>query len=64
MVKKKLILFTFWLPILLRNKLSLCSFQTEKFFKNLELNVNPKSDSMIRVFLSIIKLDTLINIKP
>ncbi len=39
-------------------------FQNRKIFKNLELNVNPKPDSMIKVFLSIKKLDTSINIKP
>ena len=54
---------TFWLPVLLRNKLSLCSFQSQKFFNNLELNVTPKPDTMIRVFLSIKKLDALTNIK-
>ena len=54
---------TFWLPVLLRNKISLCTFQTEKFFKNFELNITPKPDSMIRIFLSIKKLDSSINIK-
>ena len=54
---------TFWLPVLLRNKLSLCSFQSQKFFNNLELNVTPKPDTMIRVFLSIKKLDAPTNIK-
>jgi hypothetical protein len=54
---------TYWLPLLLRNKLSLCSFQTQEFFNNFELNVTPKPDSVIRVFLSIKKLDHLINIE-
>ena len=54
---------TFWLPVLLRNKISLCTFQSEKFFKNFELNITPKPDSMIRIFLSIKKLDSSINIK-
>ena len=54
---------TFWLPVLLRNKLSLCTFQTEKFFKNIELNVTPKPDSLIRVFLTIKKLDEVVNVK-
>ena len=48
---------------MLKNKLSLCSFQSQKFFNNLELNVTPKPDSMIRVFLSIKKLDAPTNIK-
>ena len=62
--KEKTGFITFWLPVLLKNKLSLCTFQTEKFFsKNYELNINPKPDSMIRVFLTIKKLERPINIK-
>jgi hypothetical protein len=61
--KEKTDFITFWLPILLRNKLSLCTFQTQKFFNNYELNINPKPDSMIRVFLTIKKLERPINIR-
>ena len=61
--KEKTDFITFWLPVLLKNKLSLCSFQTEKFFENKELNITPKPDSMIRIFLVIKKLDTPINVK-
>ena len=61
--KEKTDFITFWLPVLLRNKLSLCSFQTQKFFDNYELNITPKPDSLIRVFLTIKKLDKPINIR-
>ena len=61
--KEKTDFITYWLPVLLRNKLSLCSFQKKKFFENFELNVTPKPDSMLRIFLSIQKLDAPINIK-
>jgi len=61
--KEKTDFITFWLPVLLRNKLSLCSFQTKKFFDDMELNVTPKPDSLIRVFLIIKKIDEPINIK-
>ena len=54
---------TYWLPVLLKNKLSLCSFQGEKFFNNFKLNINPKPDTMIRIFLSIKKINSPINIK-
>ena len=54
---------TFWLPVLLRNKLSLCSFQTEEFFKNFEMKIEPKPDSVLRVFLSIKKIDNTMNIE-
>ena len=61
--KEKTDFIAFWLPKLLRNKLSLCSFQKSKFFEDYELNVTPKPDSMIRIFLSIKKLDRPINKK-
>ena len=32
----------YWLPTLIKNKLSLCSFQTQEFFNNFELDINPK----------------------
>ena len=61
--KEKTDFITFWLPVLLRNKLNLCTFQSKKFFDNIELNITPKPDSLIRVFLTIKKLDNSINIK-
>ena len=61
--KEKTDFITYWLPVLLRNKISLCSFQTKKFFDTIELNVTPKPDSMIRIFLAIKKLDEPVNIK-
>ena len=54
---------TFWLPVLLKNKLSLCYFQSEEYFENYELNINPKPDSIIRIFLSIKKINSPIKIK-
>ena len=39
------------------------SFQSKQFFDDFELNITPKPDSLIRVFLSIKKLDAPINIK-
>ena len=54
---------TYWLPLLLKNKLSLCSFQTQEFFNNFELDINPKPNSILRVFLSIKKIDYPINIE-
>ena len=54
---------TYWLPVLLKNKISLCSFQTEKFFDNFKLNVSPKPETMIRIFLSIKKINAPFDIK-
>ena len=61
--KEKTDFITFWLPVLLKNKLSLCTFQSKQFFNDFELNIIPKPYSLIRVFLSIKKLDAPINIK-
>jgi hypothetical protein len=61
--KEKTDFITFWLPVLLKNKISLCSFQSKQFFDSFELNITPKPDSLIRVFLTIKKLDRPINIK-
>ena len=49
---------TYWLPTLLANKLSLCTFQDKTFFDHIKLNVIPKPDTLIRIFLSIKKLDS------
>ena len=54
---------TFWLPVLLKNKLSLCNFQSKNYFKNFELNINPKPDSIIRIFLYIKKINSPLKIK-
>ena len=54
---------TFWLPTLLNNKLSLCTFQTSKFFEHIHLNVTPKPETIIRIFLSIKKIGSPIDIK-
>ena len=61
--KEKTDFITYWLPLLLRNKLSLCSFQKHGFFNFIDLNVTPKPDTLIRIFLSIKKIDEPVNIK-
>jgi len=54
---------TYWLPVLIKNKMSICSFQTEQFLDNFKYEITPKPDSFLRVFLSIKKIDKEINIK-
>ena len=54
---------TYWLPVLKRNKISLYSFQNEEFFKNIEMKIEPKPDSILRIFLSIKKLDKIVDIE-
>ena len=38
-------------------------FSNSKFFDNLQLNVSPKPDTIVRIFLSIKKIDKPIDIK-
>ena len=54
---------TFWLPVLIKNKLSLCSFQTQKFFDGAVYDITPKPKTVLRVFLSIKKLNEEIKIE-
>ena len=54
---------TFWLPVLLKNKLSICTFQTQAFFEHIPMNVSPKPDKLIRIFLTIKKIDSPVEIK-
>ena len=61
--KEKTDFITYWLSLLLRNKLSLCSFQKHEFFNFIDLNITPKPDTLIRIFLSIKKIDEPVNIK-
>ena len=54
---------TFWLPVLLKNKLSICSFQSKAFFDHIPMNVTPKPNTLIRIFLTIKKIDSPVDIK-
>lgn len=44
---------SFWLPLLIRNKLSLVSFQFQNYVRTFPLLVTPNPDSVLRVFLGI-----------
>ena len=61
--KESTYFITYWLPLLIKNKLSLCSFQTQEFFNNMEMIISPKPHSILRIFLSIKKIDYPINIQ-
>ena len=61
--KEKTDFITFWLPVLLTNKLSLCTFQSKTFFDHIPMEVSPKPDTLIRIFLSIKKIDAPMEIK-
>ena len=61
--KEKTDFITYWLPVLLSNKLSLCTFQSKIFFDHIPMEISPKPDTLIRIFLSIKKIDAPIEIK-
>ena len=48
---------TFWLPVLNKNGKSVVSFQFENYQKAAQLNISPKPDTLIRVFLGIRKAE-------
>ena len=54
---------TFWLPVFIRNKISLCSFQTNEFFDCFQYNITPQPKSFIRVFCLIKKLEKEIKVE-
>ena len=54
---------TFSLPVLLRNGVSICSFQPQNYVDECPLEVTPKPDSVLRVFLAIKKVTGPISIE-
>ena len=54
---------TFWLPVLLKNGVSICSFQFDNYTEQCPLQVNPKPDSVLRVFLAIKKVTGTVSIE-
>ena len=61
--KERADFIVFWLPRLIKNKINLCTFQSKAFFENFELNITPKPDTLIRIYLGIKKLDSPVNVK-
>lgn len=49
---------TFWLPALNKNGVSQCTFQVEEYEKECEMTVEPKPETVIRVFMTIRKVGT------
>lgn len=53
---------TYWAPMLKQNEWSLISFQTEKYEELAKLTINPKPDTLIRVFMIFKKIDKKLDI--
>lgn len=47
----------YWLPIMQKNEYNLISFQTDNYEKSAELEISPKPDSMLRVFMAFKEVD-------
>ena len=54
----------FWYPKMKDNKYNLIKFAEEEYTKTAPLTINPRPDSMLRVFMVYKPLDNFINIKP
>lgn len=54
----------YWLPLMENNNYNLIHFAQEEYTKNAELDIVPKPDSMLRVFMLFKPLETKLNIEP
>jgi hypothetical protein len=54
----------YWYPKMMNNKYNLIHFATDKYTDSAPLNITPKPDSMLRVFMVMKALDEKIKIKP
>ena len=54
----------YWLPLMQDNAYNVISFQTEDYVNNAVLNITPKPDSVLRVFMTYYSSDTMVDIGP
>ncbi|MGN1444210.1 MAG: SH3 domain-containing protein [Acutalibacteraceae bacterium] len=54
----------YWLPKMQNNEYNLISFQKEEYTDNVRLDISPKPDSTLRVFMAYKALDEEIEIEP
>ena len=54
----------YWLPLMEQNEYNVISFDTAEYENHYKLNVNPKPDSLIRVFMTWYAADEKIDIEP
>ncbi|MBO5285335.1 MAG: hypothetical protein J6B16_00390, partial [Clostridia bacterium] len=51
-------------PLMQDNAYNVISFQTEDYVNNAVLNITPKPDSVLRVFMTYYSSDTMVDIGP
>jgi hypothetical protein len=54
----------YWLPLMQDNAYNVISFQTDDYVNNAVLNVTPKPDSVLRVFMAYYPTDSFVEIAP
>lgn len=54
----------YWLPLMENNNYNLISFQKSNYSNTSKLNINPKPDSLLRVFMAWKALETPVTIEP
>ena len=54
----------YWLPLMEHNKYNLISFQGEVYTDSAKLDITPKPDSILRVFMAYVPLKTATDIEP
>ena len=54
----------YWLPQMQKNEYNLISFQTEAYTETAKLEIEPKPDTLIRVFMAWKPLDEKVEIEP
>ncbi len=54
----------FWLPLMQENPYNIISFQTDVYTNSAKLEVSPKPDTLIRVFMAYKATDTEVEIEP
>jgi hypothetical protein len=52
----------YWLPRLEKNEYNLVTFQTDRYTETAKLDVSPKPDSVIRVFMAFKAVDGLVEV--
>lgn len=54
----------YWLPLMQNNNYNLISFQTERYYDAVKLNVYPQPDTVIRVFMAYKPINKFVEVEP
>ncbi|MBR0511323.1 MAG: glycoside hydrolase family 9 protein [Ruminococcus sp.] len=54
----------YWLPLMEHNKYNLISFQSDAYTNSAKLDITPKPDSLLRIFMAYVPLENAVNIEP